>query len=69
MKFKVGDMVKMSNSPCDCESCEEACSSYHKVLGIEEHYGEDCVLLQGLDSFFPIHIADWSIKPQTLENK
>lgn len=69
MKFKVGDMVKMQDSGCDCDACEEASSGYHKVVLLEELYGEDSVMLEGISGYFPIQCADWRIKPTTLENK
>lgn len=69
MKIRVGDFVKMQDAACDCVSCEEAASKYHKVLSIEEKFEEDSLILEGVSSFFPIHCADWSVKPINLENK
>lgn len=69
MKFKVGDMVKMQDSACDCAACEKASSGYHKVVDLIEVFGADAVVLKGIKGFFPIQCADWKIKPRTLENK
>lgn len=68
MKFKVGDMVKMQDGACDCESCEEASSGYHKVVELKQVFGEDAVTLEGITGYFPIEAADWRVKPRTLEN-
>ncbi len=68
-KFKVGDMVKMQDSSCDCPACERASSGYHKVVELKEVFGEDAVTLEGLTGYFPIQCADWLVKPRTLENK
>ena len=69
MKFKVGDMVKMQDSACDCVACEEACSGYHKVEMLEEVLGDGNVRLEGIYGYFPIQYADWKVRPRVLENK
>ncbi len=67
MKLKVGMLVKLQEIySCGCDSCEEACNTFHTVTGVSEY--DETVYLDGCGEFYLN--CDFIIKsPVPLENK